>query len=112
MPSQLNLLERTPPAWDRFGVGFVDPPAARLTDPETSHEAARNYQRDAETQNGQITAYLRGVGIKGATAKEIAEGLGWPSNVVVSRRIAALRRAGLVWTTSEEREGCRVHRAA
>lgn len=108
MADQLDLLG--PPAWRCFGPEFVQAPAARLTDPETSHEAARRYQGDAETQNGMIVAFLRGR-LEGATAKEIAEGLGWPSNVIVSRRIAALRRAGLVWTTTEERENCQVHRA-
>ena len=112
MSAQLDLLPaKGPPPWQRFGPGFVDPPAARLSDPETSREAARNYADHAETQNGMITAYLRGR-VQGATAKEIADGLGWPSNVVVSRRIAALRRAGLIVTTAEERAGCRVHRAA
>lgn len=94
--AQLELAGEPPP-WDRFGLAYVGPPAARRTDPSTSHDAARGYLPDAEKQNAQIVAYLRGVGARGATYYEIAEGLRWEP-VQVARRLAALRRAGLLYS--------------
>lgn len=88
---------RGPAPWARHGPEHVRPPAARLSDPETAHEAARNYLGDAEKQNAMIEACLRGMGQRGGTAPEIAEALGWTS-VQVSRRISALRDAQLVYT--------------
>lgn len=44
-----------------------------------------------------IVACLQGMGKRGGTAPEIAEALGWTS-VQVSRRIAALRAAQLVYS--------------
>lgn len=96
MTAQLSLLD--PPAplpapWHRYGPEFVQPPAARLSDPETSHEAARAYVDDAEAQNAMIVAVLLGAGKRGMTYVEIDDALGWP-HPTAARRIAALRRPG------------------
>lgn len=93
----LPLFGPADPPWKRFGDGYVDAPRARLADPETSHQAARDYHDHAEAQNAQIVAYLRGRGAHGATAGEIEQELGW-DKVTASRRISALRDAQLLVT--------------
>lgn len=82
-----------PPPWRRFGPEYVQPPAARTNDPETSHEAARAYLDDAEAQNAMIVAVLVGAGRGGLCYPEIDDLLGWP-HPTAARRIAALRRPG------------------
>lgn len=81
--------DRVPAPWS---TEHVPPPRARNTDPQSSHEAAERAFASAKDQEKWILACLRGRGPHGATGKEIAEtlGPGW-TNVVVGRRIAALR---------------------
>ena len=97
----LPIFAAVDPPWKRFGDGYVDAPRARLADPETSHQAARDYHDHAEAQNAQIVSYLVGRGARGATAGEIEQDLGW-DKVTASRRISALRRAGLLVTYDGE----------
>lgn len=68
-----------------------------------SHIAAEVAFADARKQNPMIVACLRGMGSRGGTAHEIAAALGhgW-TNVIVSRRISALRQAGLVYSFDGE----------
>jgi len=109
---------RDVPPWDQYGFPFTREPLARSGDPTTSHEAAAAYLPQAKAQQAQIHAYLRGVGPRGATAREIATALGWTMEQV-DRRMSEMRDAAMVSTRNgkdgpgclplERREGCAVH---
>lgn len=97
------LFGHAPKPWDRPAFPHVRPPAARVTDPEPSHVAARGAFADAQAQNRMIIACLRGMAPRCATSYTIAAALGegW-DHVIVSRRLAALREEGLLYTFDGE----------
>lgn len=92
-----------PKPWDAPAFPYVEPPAARVTDPEASHVAARRAFADAQQQNRMIVAALRGMAPRCATSYGIADALGdgW-DHVIISRRLAALRRKGFVYSFDGE----------
>ena len=95
--SQPTLFDAPP--WSRYGHPFTREPLARTSDPPTSHEAAAAYLPHAKAQQAQIHAYLRGVGPRGATSKEIGRALRYGDDgVTVARRIAEMRDAAMVST--------------
>ncbi len=100
----LPLAPARPPAPWAQAAAVVHPPLARASDPETSHRAARAYADAAATQAGQLDAFYRGCGERGATHFEAAAALGWTPEQV-ARRLAGLRDAGLLVTLAETREG-------
>lgn len=79
--------------------------AARATDPETSHEAAREMELSGKAGNQRRLCLEEVKRYPGGTAAEIAAGLGLERHVP-SRRLPELRAAGLV-TNGEVRE-CKV----
>lgn len=109
MTDQLGLELKSPQPWLQ-AAAVVHPPLARASDPETSHEAARAYADAAATQAGQLDAYYRGAGARGATHWEAARDLGWTPEQV-ARRLAGLRDASLLFTLKLTREG-EGHRAS
>jgi len=67
---------------------------ARRHDPATSHHAAERARIFAPTHELAILAALRELGPMGAS--KIAKVCGWKSNVIVCRRLAAMRKVGQV----------------
>lgn len=96
-PHQLDWL-----ADAAFQRTVTHPPAARRTDPDTSHKAAERAQRFASGHEAVILAWLREH--PGATYREIASGIGMEA-VAVGRRLKGLRNAGLI-RPEAERDGC------
>jgi hypothetical protein len=88
------LFEGAVPVWHQYGPGFVPAPAARLTDPDTSHEAARSYAEHAWAQHPVIEGALKGLGRRGGTIHELAAVLGpaWDA-VMLARRLPEMQRA-------------------
>jgi predicted ArsR family transcriptional regulator len=71
-------------------------PAARRTDPATSHAAARSAHALAADHNARILAALRQWGAMGKDGIAHRTGL---SGVAVARRLTELERTGLVMLT-------------
>jgi hypothetical protein len=105
---RLPLFEALPPPWRQYGPPFSHPPLARVSDPETSHRAAERAASEQDRQEGQIHAYLLGVGPAGKTSKEIGAALDWgpKGDVIVARRMAGMREAARVstydWTPGKD----------
>lgn len=80
-------------------------PAARATDPETSHTAAERIEPKRGTQASQLLAMFRAYP-KGLTPKEAATFAhiehGW-------KRVSDLKNAGLIRGTGIERDGGEVY---
>ncbi len=103
----LPMFGGAPKPWDRPAFPHVAPPAARVTDPEPSHIAARTAFADAQQQNRMIVAGLSvlaplcvtsyGLADRLNAGLEVEPGEGW-DHVMISRRISKLRDAGLVYT--------------
>ena len=67
---------------------------ARRTDPSTSHEAARSFERtSAKAHREMIRDYVRAN--PGQTCDEIADGVGL-DRVATGKRLPELRKAGLI----------------
>ena len=79
-------------------LDFLARGAARLSDPVTSKEAGAEANCNRVSQEAAILDALRAIGLP-ATASQIAAQLGdgW-DNVRVSRRLAAMRDAGTVYS--------------
>lgn len=115
MSDQLDAFAPRPWSEASFGPPYMDGPAARLSDPAPSHEAARAALPTSRGHAMAITAALAGAGPTGLTARELADRLSLTVEQV-DRRIAALRRAGHVrtWNAKDlpallQRDGCCVH---
>ena len=88
-----SLFDQAPP-WQEYGPGYLPPPRARATDPETSHIAAERYAEHAWDQHPIIEGVLKGMGAAGGTIHEIAACLGDPwTAVMVARRMPELEDA-------------------
>ena len=83
------------------GLGLFDAPApaARHTDPETSHAAAESMGLAAGKQRSDVLAALAD---GPATAAELDQRLDWPWTTA-NRRMKELERLGLVERTGETR---------
>lgn len=77
---------------NQLAMHFEPARAARRDDPETSHAAARNAARFAESHAGRILVTLQTHGAR--TAHEIAQLVGL-TVVQVDRRLPDLKAAGL-----------------
>jgi DNA-binding transcriptional ArsR family regulator len=94
MQAQFSFFEvLTDGAWKRHST---KPPAARRTDPATSHAAARSARALAADHHARILDALRRHGRLGKDGIARATGL---SGVAVARRLPELERAGLVTPT-------------
>lgn len=89
------------PSWDMP----AEPPRARSSDPETSHEAAAKAHAFAGTHEAKIIEALATPG----TIKQLAQRIGI-DHVAVARRMKALERAQLAEPMDEKIDGCRVWR--
>lgn len=81
---------------------LFDPPGARRSDPQTSKDAAAAAVDLAADHRARILRALRRFGPGGAVYHEIAKATGLEP-VAVGRRLAELRRAGLVIRREETR---------
>lgn len=81
---------------------LFDPPRARSTDPLTSHLAARDASRNAETNRAKALRLLRDAGNLGLTDFELAELTGIAQTSIGVRR-GELVKAGLVERTALRR---------
>ena len=79
---------------------FAPTPAARLTNPDTSHAAAQSMREQARVQRAQIVACLRQHGPM--TADEIDQQMGYRPTTA-GRRMAELAKLGTVRTNGETR---------
>jgi|GEM_PF-3994483 len=79
---------------------FAPSPAARLTNPETSHAAAQSMREQARVQRASIVACLRQYGPQ--TADELDARLNWRPTTA-GRRMAELAKLGTVRTNGETR---------
>lgn len=70
-------------------------PVARVSDPETSHQAARRAATNAATNRARVLDFLRSRGALGATDFETADAVGSQQTSAGKRR-GELRDAGLV----------------
>lgn len=90
---------------------LFDPPGARRSDPQTSKDAAAAVVDTAARHRERILRALRHFGVGGCVYTEIAKATGLEP-VAVNRRLAELRRAGLVIRRDETRRtpsGCYAH---
>lgn len=80
---------------DQCGTGYG--PGVRRTDPTTSHMAVQSVQAQLPRQRALVLAYVEANSRDGATAAEVATGLGRQQSVM-SKRLSELHHAGLVTT--------------
>lgn len=78
-------------------------PAARTTDPATSHLAAASMRSVAHTQRLSILEHLEKCGERGCTADELDRALNWRVGRS-GRRLGELLKAGLVRVAPTTRE--------
>lgn len=88
----------TPPAPQQSGAAETDPPAARSTDPETSHEGANNSKSRRESQRRILLLSYLEAGDKGLTAIEagISSGLASNPSCCYWKRCSELLAMGLL----------------
>lgn len=95
----------------QLSICFIEPVRARRTDPETSHQAAKQAAKFAASHAGRILAALKLHGPKTAHELELLIGL---TVVQCDRRLPELAKAGLVRVSKLDdgadvvRDGCRV----
>lgn len=78
-------------------------PLARITDPETSHEAAAD-QIESERRDNHAERVLEVVRkMPGCSYRELADAAEFPEAVEVIRRLDDLRKAGLVHAGDKRR---------
>lgn len=77
-------------------------PAARESDPATSHEAARSMRDSVAALHAQILNALERIGGAGS-AEQIADAIGTLDHVQVGKRLKELQRAGQITDTGETR---------
>ena len=75
-----------------LGSPPLDPPRARLTDPETSRRAAEVAMGNAKAQRTALYGAVRARGAHGANASELDELMGWPA-ATSGRRLGEMARA-------------------
>lgn len=78
------------------------PPAARRSDPDTSHDAAESMKSAAATQRSLVLYALFTTGTNGFTADEVDRMYGWDA-ATANRRFHELRKAGLIHRTARKR---------
>lgn len=83
----------------------VVPVLARITDPDTSKDAAERATAFVAKHEAKIFEALYQAGFLGLTAKEIASQTGL-SDVQVSRRTGNMGERGLIKRSGEKRGGC------
>ena len=75
-------------------------PRSRITDPKTSHDAARHAEKFLNSHHEAILAVMRASQAPMA-AEQIADACGWSSHVQANRRMSELCDRGLIESTEE-----------
>ena len=86
---------------DQLGINF-DPPRARNTDPDTSHDAA-HIMRESGLAKGQRRQVILALGVEPMHSFGVDQYYGW-RDASASRRMTEVRNAGCSEKTGEKRK--------
>lgn len=75
-------------------------PRSRISDPQTSHDAAKHAEKFLNSHHEAILAAMR-ASQRPMAAEEIADACGWATHVQANRRMSELCDRGLIEPTEE-----------